>query len=93
MAEGGQKRSWQSGLRDAGPYAGLGLQIAGTLLFFTGGGILVDRWLGSSPWGVLGGTALAFLGLTALLYRLVKETSGRSKRPVKGAGESTRKDA
>ena len=91
MAE--KKRSWQSGLRDAGPYAGLGLQIAGTLLFFTGGGILIDRWLGSSPWGVLGGTALAFFGLFGLLYRLVKETSGRGKTPVKARDESAQKGA
>lgn len=87
------KRPWQAGLRDAGPYAGLGLQIAATLLFFTGGGILVDRWLGSSPWGLLAGTALAFVGLFGLLYRLVKETSGQRKTPVKDGSQPPQEGA
>ncbi|MFN3597124.1 MAG: AtpZ/AtpI family protein [Rubricoccaceae bacterium] len=49
---------------------GLGLQIAATMGAFVGGGIALDRALGTTPWLMLAGTVLAFAGVIALVVRL-----------------------
>lgn len=68
------KRSsnWQAGLRDAGPYLGLGMQLALTMVFFTGVGYLLDRWLGTEPWLLIVG---AVTGMIALFVHLVRVTT------------------
>jgi F0F1-type ATP synthase assembly protein I len=40
------------------------------MALFTGAGYLVDRWLGTRPWGINLGATLAFVGIIALVVRL-----------------------
>ena len=68
----GVGRAYGTGMRAAGPYLGLGVQIAASMALFVGGGLLLDRWAGMEPWGVLGGAALGLASIIALLVRLVK---------------------
>ncbi len=50
--------------------AGMGLEFAGAVLVLGGIGYLIDRWLGSEPWGMLAGTLLGFAGA---MYNLIRE--------------------
>ena len=88
----GVGQAYGAGMREAGPYLGLGVQIAASMAVFVGGGLLLDRWLGSEPWGVLGGAALGMLSIVALLVRLVKLMSAgdptRTAPPPKRNGAS-----
>ena len=65
--------SYLHGMQGAGPYLGLGVQIAGSMALFAGGGYAVDRWLDSSPWGILVGAMLGMAGIVALLVRVSRE--------------------
>ena len=65
--------SYRDGMQAAGPYLGLGVQIAGSMALFAGGGYAVDRWLDSSPWGILVGAMLGMAGIVALLVRVSRE--------------------
>ena len=65
--------SYGDGMRAAGPYLGLGAQIGGSMILFVGLGVLVDRWLGTTPWGVIVGAALGMVGIVALVLRIAKE--------------------
>ena len=73
----GVRDAYREGMRGAGPYLGLGVQIGGSMALFVGLGILVDRWLGSSPWGVVGGAALGMVGVVYLVLRVAGEASPR----------------
>lgn len=64
--------SYGDGMRAAGPYLGLGAQIGGSMILFVGAGLLVDRWLDTSPWGVIVGAALGMVGIIALVMRIAK---------------------
>ena len=72
--------SYETGMREAGPYLTIGLQIALSMLLFVGGGWALDNWAGTSPWGVLVGTVLGFLGVMVLVVRLARTADGKSKR-------------
>lgn len=48
----------------------IGLNIVVGLLVFIGGGILLDRWLGTLPIFTLVGIALGFIVVGALFWRL-----------------------
>lgn len=65
--------SYGDGMRAAGPYLGLGAQIGGSMILFVGAGLLVDRWLDTTPWGVIVGAALGMVGIIALVMRIAKE--------------------
>ena len=65
--------SYEEGMREAGPYLTIGLQIAGSMFLFVGGGWALDEWAGTSPWGILVGTVLGFLGVMALVLRLAND--------------------
>lgn len=65
--------AYGDGMRAAGPHLGLGVQIAGSMLLFVGIGLLVDQWLGTTPWGVLVGAALGMVGIVLLVMRIAKE--------------------
>ena len=70
--------AYGEGMRGAGPYLGLGVQIGGSMAFFVGAGVLVDRWLGTSPWGVVVGAALGMVGIVFLVLRIADE-AGRKR--------------
>lgn len=62
------QRDW----RMAGAASGIGCTVVASLLICIGGGILLDRWLGIEPIGVLVGVAL---GLAAAGYSLYELTT------------------
>ena len=70
--------AYGEGMRGAGPYLGLGAQIGGSMAFFVGVGYAVDRWLGTSPWGIIVGAILAMVGIVFLVVRIANE--GATKR-------------
>ena len=55
-------------MRAAGPYLGLGLQLATSVLAFVLLGYWGDRLLGTEPWLFLVGS---LLGVTAFIVRIV----------------------
>ena len=67
-------------MQEAGPFLGLGLQVAGGLLFFVGLGYLAEDYLGvASPWGMVVGAVLGMVGVIALLVRVSNEASAQAK--------------
>lgn len=69
----GTTDAYGDGMRAAGPHLGLGLQIGLSMAVFVGAGILVDRWLDTSPWGVVVGAALGMIGIMTLVLRIARE--------------------
>lgn len=82
---------WQAGLRAAGPYMGLGLQLAGSVLFYVVAGYLADRWLGTEPWLLVAGAVIGmisfFVQLARVVRRLNKETARRAAERRQKAGK------
>lgn len=66
-------------MREAGPYLGLGMQLGMTVAFFTIGGYFLDRWLGTTPWFILGGALLGMVAGFIKVVRVSAEMSERSK--------------
>jgi ATP synthase protein I len=64
-----QSGGWQRSVREAGPYLGLGMQLALTMAFFTIGGYLLDGWLETTPWLTIAG---ALLGMVAVFVHLIR---------------------
>ena len=75
----GTTDAYGDGMRAAGPHLGLGLQIGASMVFFVGLGIVVDRWLGTTPWGVVVGAALGMVGILVLVMRVANEGSGTKR--------------
>ena len=73
------KEDWRAGLREAGPYLGLGMQLAFTMLFFVGLGYLVDRRLGTEPWFLIAGAMVGMTALFVQLFRVSAEMSAQAK--------------
>ena len=69
--------SYEKGMREAGPHLTIGIQIAASMLVFVGIGWALDNWMGTSPWGVLIGTALGFAGVMALIVRLARDADAK----------------
>ena len=59
----------QANLRQAGPAATASYSLIGAIVLLGGGGYLVDRWLGTDPWGLLSGL---LIGLVVGFYELAK---------------------
>ena len=76
----GMTDSYGDGMRAAGPYLGLGLQIAVSMAFFVGLGIFADRQLGTTPWGVVVGAAVGMAGVMALVLRVARDTADRERK-------------
>ncbi|WP_457652739.1 AtpZ/AtpI family protein [Rhodocaloribacter sp.] len=70
---------WHAGLREAGPYLGLGMQLAFTMLFFVGVGYLVDRRLGTLPLFLIIGAVVGMTALFIQLFRVSAEMSAQAK--------------
>ncbi len=73
------REPWQASFRAAGPYLGVGMQLAATMLVFTVGGIFADRRLESSPWLTLAGAALGILAVFTYLFRMNRQMSADGK--------------
>ena len=72
--------SYGKGMTAAGPHLGFGMQLAAGMLLFVGAGIVVDRWLDTSPWGVLAGASLGMVGIMYMVVRFAREADA-AKRP------------
>jgi F0F1-type ATP synthase assembly protein I len=62
-------KSLQDAANQAGPAAAASYSLIGAVVLLGGAGYGLDRWLGTSPWCVLGGL---ILGLVVGFYELVK---------------------
>ncbi|MEM6645676.1 MAG: AtpZ/AtpI family protein [Bacteroidota bacterium] len=60
---------WNDGIRPGASYMHIGIQSALTVVVFTGGGILADGWLDTSPWLTLVGALIGVIGLFSILLR------------------------
>ena len=60
------QRDW----RMAGAATGIGCTVVTSLLLAIGGGILLDRWLGIEPFGVLAGVVIGLAAAGYSLYEL-----------------------
>ncbi len=58
-----QGRSWMK-------YSGMAVQMIATILVFVFGGVYLDEWLGTDPWGTV---VLSLLGVFAGLYVSLKD--------------------
>ena len=60
-------RAWQATVQQAGPAAMASYSLIGAIVLLGGLGYAIDEWLGTSPWCLLGGLALALVyGFTQL---------------------------
>jgi F0F1-type ATP synthase assembly protein I len=64
-----QVGAFQDVVQRAGPAAAAGYSLIGALLLLGGIGYALDRWLGTSPWCLLGGL---ILGIIVGFYELAK---------------------
>lgn len=88
MALGGKNAL--EGMREAGPYIGLGFQLFAAILLFTGGGYWLDTQFGTLPGLTLVGAAASFGMILYLVLRMANEADTRSaNRRAKSAGESS----
>ncbi len=60
-----------------GNLAGIGMQFAGALLLCLAAGWFLDKKLGSSPWGTLGGM---MVGFGVGLYAMIRAANAEQKR-------------
>jgi hypothetical protein len=89
------QRDW----RTIGAASGIGCTVVVSLLICIGGGVLLDRWLGIEPIGVLTGVALGLIAAGYSLYELaVMGDPDRGfvtvrKKPVDDAAGESRRDS
>lgn len=60
-------------LPGAGRWLGLGVEFGGVIGIFTWAGYWADRKLGSSPWLMVTGLMVGFVGMTYLLYKETRD--------------------
>lgn len=65
-------------MRDVGPYLGLGMQLAATLVVFTLGGYFLDHRLETLPWLTITGAIVGLALLFLQLYRTAIDMARRS---------------
>lgn len=73
---------WRASFREAGPYLGLGMQLAAAMAFFSGIGYLADLQFKTLPWLTVAG---GLIGMVAVFVQLVRVTN-RSNSPRTGQG-------
>ncbi len=56
-------------MKDAGPYLGLGVQLAGTMVVWVLAGWLLDRWLDTTPWLTIAGGGI---GMVAFFFQMMR---------------------
>jgi F0F1-type ATP synthase assembly protein I len=65
-----QNKPKEPGMGDWYSLAGLGFEFIAAVLLGTGVGWAIDRWLETSPWGIIVGVGLGFaVGLRGLIKR------------------------
>jgi ATP synthase protein I len=62
-------RALQRSAEQAGPAAGASYTLIGAIILLGGIGYAVDRWLGTSPWFLIGGLVL---GIVVGMYELAR---------------------
>jgi F0F1-type ATP synthase assembly protein I len=62
-------KALQENVSRSGPAAAASYTLVGAIILLGGIGYALDRWLGTSPWFVLGGLAM---GIVVGFYELVK---------------------
>ncbi len=75
------------GMREAGPYIGLGFQLFAAILLFTGGGYWLDTQFGTLPGLTLVGVLVSFGVILFLILRIAGSGSAAS-----GAGAASSDD-
>lgn len=68
----GESRAWARALREMGPYLGIGVTLAVTVLLGVGVGHWLDGRLGTTPAFVLAGAVVGILVAGYHFYRLVR---------------------
>lgn len=72
-------------IRSSASFLHVGMQVAATVVGFTGGGLLLDRWLGTVPWLTIAGAILGMVGLFSLVFRMNQDlTKAAQARHAKG---------
>lgn len=67
-------------LRDLSQISGIGFTLVSYVLVFTGGGYLLDRWLGTGPWLMIGGVFVgAALGFVYMIRMVIALGRGEHK--------------
>ncbi len=77
------KKQWQSGLREASPYLTIGIQLAGTMIFYVGLGYVLDRWLETEPAFLITGGIVGMIAFFIQLLRISKELSSSQNQGPK----------
>ena len=87
----GGTASYSRGMIEAGPYLTLGMQIAFGMILFVGIGYVVDRWLESTPWGMILGAVYGMVAVFMTVIRVAREADEKQKarRREKRGGESS----
>jgi len=67
--------------------AGLGWQIASTLVVFTLAGYGLDRWLDTKPWLLLAGAMLGMISVFMQIFRIASDLNRQSSRKRDEKGE------
>ena len=79
----GHRQNAGSAMGEGYRFLGVGLQFAGGIIFFTLGGVALDRWLGLMPLftivGTLVGTALSFVNMYIKLQADIDAEARRKK--------------
>lgn len=69
---------------ESSPYLGLGFQLAGAVLIYTGLGYLLDRWLGTSPRFLVAGAVVGMLAFFVQLVRVVRQMNSKTRKESVG---------
>ena len=59
---------------------GLGVQLAGSVLFYVVVGYLADRWLGTEPWLLIVGAVVGMISFFVQLARVVRRLNEDTAR-------------
>ena len=80
-------------LQESTGYATLGLQLGLSMAFFVGGGYLLDRWLGTDPWLLVGGAVLGAVAFFVQIFRVLGDLNRDStaRRIEKEKNEEAKK--
>ena len=73
----------RSDFREAGSHLSLALEPALTMVIWIVIGLLLDRWLDTTPWLVLAGLCIGMASMCIQLVRGVRKSESRRKRRKK----------